>query len=115
MGETVVKTQYYLGTRLLATVTTSPFSYTLKTSSILNGVYAFKTVTYYSNGTTKTTVEQIQQLTLVAQHYAWAGIPLLVAIAIGIYLAIAGNPFTKKKTLITPIEKPPTDQPPIIQ
>jgi hypothetical protein len=100
---TVVKAQYYLGSTLLATVTTSPYSYTLKASTIINGAYAFKTITYYSDGTTQTTVRQVtiknpenlQQLTLVAQHYAWAGIPILLALAVGIYWLAAGNPFIK--------------------
>jgi hypothetical protein len=49
----VLKAQYYLGKKLLATITSSPFTYKLDKTHILNGTYTYKVVVYYTNGQMK--------------------------------------------------------------
>ena len=88
---TILEVQYYLNNKLLATVTTSPFSYTLNTKKILNGTYTFETKTTYDSGKVTTATQQLviknpasfEQLMLAAEHYIVPEVIILIILIIG--------------------------------
>jgi hypothetical protein len=93
-SDPIVKVQYYLSNKLLATVTTSPFSYRVNTKKILNGTYTLKTNTIYKSGNTSVTSQTIiiknpasfTQLMLAAEHYIVPEIVTLFILIVGIAL-----------------------------
>ncbi len=90
-NQTIIKTEYFLNNKLLATVNEPPFSYRLDTTNILDGDYTFKTVTYYRSGKRTVASQNIlisnplsfNQIRLAAQKYG-----LYVVVAIVVLIAI---------------------------
>lgn len=84
--------QYYLNNKLVYTATIPPYSYHLDTTNLLNGTYAFKTVSYYVSGRTSVSTQKLivrnpfslTQLRLLLKHYSPEIIPPLVIIIIGL-------------------------------
>jgi len=82
----VKKVEYYLNGKLVATVTTPPFSYSVKTNNLRNGKYTLTTKTYYQSGKVDSSTSTINvnnplnftQLMLQLQHFAW----LLILLAL---------------------------------
>jgi hypothetical protein len=58
LTKAVSRVQYYLDAKLVATVTTPPYSYKVNTSTLKPGKHTLKSVIYYTDGTTKTTTQQ---------------------------------------------------------
>jgi hypothetical protein len=95
----VVKAEYYLDSKLLTTITKSPYEYTLNTAHILNGQYTYKVKVYYSTGQTKISSSLINvknpdltEFSLVAQKYT-PEVIVVIFILIIVELFILKNPF----------------------
>lgn len=58
-GDSIVKVQYYLGKKLAATKTSSPFSYTFNTKTLRNGTYTMTIKTYYKSGAVDTQTQSL--------------------------------------------------------
>jgi len=105
----LVKAEYYLNGKLIATRSAAPFDYQLQTQNYLNGTYTLITKLYYTSGTTSSTSQKItiknpasfKQFTLTAQKYAPVGGSVIVVLAIGAFLFIRFRPF--KKSPIIPL------------
>jgi hypothetical protein len=83
----VTGVSYYLGSKLLSTVTTSPYSYSFNTKSYLNGNYSLKTKTYFLNGKTSSSTESL----VVANPYSWTQLRLSIdhsALVVAIVLVV---------------------------
>jgi hypothetical protein len=86
----VKKVEYYLNGKLVATVSSPPFSYTVKTNNLRNGKYTLTTKTYYDSGKVDSSNSSLivknpmdlTQIMLQLRHYAWVLI-LLALIAGG--------------------------------
>jgi hypothetical protein len=97
-GDTIdiTQVQYLLNNKVVATVKTAPFSYSVETKKLRNGTYDLTTKTTYSDGHTEIDNQQIKvnnrynltQLSLDAKHYAWLSVPLSVLLVAAIGLSI---------------------------
>ena len=93
----VVKVDYILDGKLLASVTKAPYSYTVDSRHLRNGTYTLVVKTTYSDGTTKSSSQKIiiknpyswTQLSLDAKHYAWISVPSGVLLLAGLGIAVA--------------------------
>jgi len=99
-GDPVIKAQYYLDKKLLASVTAAPYTYRLNTTNIRNGQHTFTTKTFYLSGKISTSSQKLNvknppsltQTRLVAQHYALPATTSIVAIAaIAFFVAHSGG------------------------
>jgi hypothetical protein len=77
-GDSIVKVEYYIGKKLVATKNSEPYSYTIDTKKYRNGTYDMTVKTYYSSGTVdsqtqKLVVKNPVTLTYIMAHYG-AGI-----------------------------------------
>ena len=122
----IVRVQYYLNNKLVATKVSSPFSYTLDTPNLLNGNYTLKTKTFYASGAVRSSKQHVlianppsfKQFRLVMQHYANPAL-LVVVIAVVIWaifilrhqlyrfvlgrrLAVTGVPVAAPSQVVTP-------------
>jgi hypothetical protein len=68
----VNRIEYYLDDKLVATVKTPPYKYSLDTTALLNGTYRLTTKTYYNNGQTK----QVSQTIVVKNAFGWTQLKL---------------------------------------
>jgi hypothetical protein len=92
----VTQVQYLLNDKVVATVKTAPFSYTVQTKQLRNGIYTLTTKTTYSDGHVATASQKLNvdnpygltQLSLDAKHYAWATVPFTVIAFAAIGLAV---------------------------
>lgn len=90
----VMKVEYLLNGKLLATDDSPPYSHTLDTTKYRNGEYTFTTRTYYQDGAPDISNSTIvvknkltpYQLWLNLVHYAWLIVIVLVIIAEVLYL-----------------------------
>lgn len=90
----VMKVEYLLNGKLLATDDSPPYSYTLDTTQYRNGSYTFTTRTYYQDGAPDISNSTIvvknkltpHQLWLNVVHYAWLIVIVLVIVAEILYL-----------------------------
>jgi hypothetical protein len=90
----VSRVEFYLNGKLIATVITAPYTYTINTHDLRNGTYTLKTVTYYSDGTSNTKDTSLvvknpfglTQLRLELWHYLWLDAIVLVLLIIIIKL-----------------------------
>jgi hypothetical protein len=88
----VSKIEYYLNGKLMATVTTAPYTYHLNTTNLLNGSYTLTTKTFYSNGQTKSVSQTLAvknafgftQFKLELQKYAWLVVMLILLLIAGV-------------------------------
>lgn len=93
-GDAIIEVQYYLNNKLLAAVTTPPFSYHLDTKKILNGTYTLTTKTTYASGNATSTSQKLivknpfsfTQLMLMARHYIVVEIILLIVLIVAFRL-----------------------------
>ncbi len=93
-SDPVIEVQYYLNKKLLATVTTAPFTYKLDSTKILNGTYTLTTKTTYASGNVTTTSQKLivknpaslRQLLLAAEHYIVAEVITLIVLIVGFKL-----------------------------
>ena len=84
----VSKVEYYLNKKLVATVESAPYNYSVDTTKLRNGNYTLTSKTYYKDGTTDTKNTALvvknpfsmTQLGLQARHYAWLIIILAIII-----------------------------------
>ncbi len=114
----VYKVEYYLNSKLLATVTTPPYSYNLNTSTILNGTYNLTTKAFYTDGKILTSTqvvelnnpESISQLRLAGQKYVlpWLIDAVIVLSLIYVFL-IRKNPLIKRWATLVSVPIPVTD------
>jgi hypothetical protein len=72
--QSVVKVEYYLNNTLLKTVTKSPFIYKLDKTHVLNGIYTYKVVIFYSNGTSKTASTRLK----ISNSFSFTQVGLIV-------------------------------------
>ncbi len=85
----IKKVEYLLNGKLVSTVSTPPYSYTVKTSNLRNGKYTLTTKTYYTSGKvdssnsaiTVNNPMNVTQIMLQLKHYAW--VLMLLALAAG--------------------------------
>jgi hypothetical protein len=102
----IKKVQYYLNKKLLATVSTSPYSYHLNSKDILNGTYTLTTKTYYITGAINDTAQKLiiknpyslTQFRLQVQHYALWEVITLILLIVAIYYLFRNRfaPITKR-------------------
>ncbi len=93
----VVKVEYILSGKELASITRAPFSYTVDTRHLRNGTYTLTVTTTYGDGTTKSSSQKIDiknpyswtQFSLDAKHYAWVSVPSSVLLLAGLGIAVA--------------------------
>jgi hypothetical protein len=84
----VTKVNYYLGSKLVATVTQAPYTYVVPTKTLRNGKYKLTTKTYYKDGTVaaRNTALIVKnpfgwtQFGLQVRHYGWYLFVILVFI-----------------------------------
>lgn len=88
----IVKVEYYVGKKLIATRTTSPFTYALNTKTLKNDTYQLTIKTFYQNGTVDSATDDIAvrnpvTISYVLAHYtAVAGGTLLAAVLVLFFL-----------------------------
>jgi hypothetical protein len=91
----VTKVVYYLNGKPVDTETKAPFTYNIDTSKLKNGTYPLTTKTYYSNGTTKQSVQHlIVRNAEASKSYGWIYtlVGILIVLAIGfIFIRRRGN------------------------
>jgi hypothetical protein len=80
----VTGVSYYLGSKLLTTVTTSPYSYAFNTKAILSGSYSFVAKTYYLNGKTSSVKENL----VIANSYSWTQFHLALDRSIAVIIIV---------------------------
>jgi hypothetical protein len=100
-AKSVTKVAYYLNNKLVATVTKTPYNYSVNTESLRNGNYTLTSKTYYADGAiaTKNTALIVKnpfdwtQFKLQLQHYILyiAVLVLLIGGAAWIYLRRGTN------------------------
>ena len=108
----ITKVEYYLGKKLLATVTEAPYKYTLKTEDMRNGNYTLTAKTYYADNTLDATNTSVvvknpfsaKQVLLQLRHYAWLVVIVLIIVADAIWIL-----FRRRKNRNDAF-KPPKDQ-----
>jgi hypothetical protein len=71
----VAKVQYYLNNKLVYTASDVPFAYHLDTTSLLNGSYTLRTVSYYDSGRTVSST----QILIVSNPFSFTQFRLLIA------------------------------------
>jgi hypothetical protein len=74
-GDSIKKVEYYLGTKLIATKDTSPYTYTFDSKKLRNGTYDMTVKTYYSSGIVsdqkqKLVVKNPVTIGYIMAHYA---------------------------------------------
>jgi hypothetical protein len=80
----IKKVEYSLNGKLVATVSSPPYSYTVKTTNLRNGKYTLTTKTYYDSGKVDSSNSSLivknpmnlTQIMLQLKHYAWVLIVL---------------------------------------
>jgi hypothetical protein len=89
----VKKVEYYLGGKLVDTETKAPYKYSIDTASLKNGSYKLVSKTYYSNGMTKQSSQNILvRNTQGSRLWLYLLVAGLVALAIaGINLVDSGG------------------------
>jgi hypothetical protein len=93
---TLVKTEYYLNNKLIATRTSAPFSYQLQSQNFANGTYTLTVKRYYSSGNMTTTSQKLviknpasfKQFMLTAQKYLPQASIAIVLIAVAAFFAV---------------------------
>jgi hypothetical protein len=108
-ADAVSKIQYYLNNKLVFTAADVPFAYHLDTTSLRNGTYTLKTVSYYTSGRTSTTSQKLvvknpfsfTQFRLFLAEYAAV---IIVLLALVVLFLIA---WLEKKRIQNFFNKPP--------
>jgi hypothetical protein len=99
-ADQVTKVEYYLGSKLVATVTQSPYNYIVPTKTLRNGTYKLTTKTYYKDGTVtaKNTSLLVKnpfgwtQFGLQLRHYGWyIAIGVIIVAAAIVWLRVRMN------------------------
>lgn len=86
-GDLIVKVEYYLDKKLIATKTESPFTHTFDTKSLKNGSYVMTVKTFYQSGTVDTNTDNLQvknpvTLSYVMANYGTGILGTVVALAV---------------------------------
>lgn len=92
----VTKVQYYLNNKLVATVTSAPYNYTVDTTDLRNGNYTLTTKTFYADGTDNVKNASLivknpfgwNQFRLQARHYFAFVVVAILLIGAGVWYLI---------------------------
>ena len=95
-GGTVTKVEYYLNGKKVATVTQSPYNYSVDTTNMRNGTYKLTTKTYYQDGTVASKDASVivknpfgwNQFRLQARHYFAFVVVAILLIGFGTWYLI---------------------------
>jgi hypothetical protein len=95
-NDTLVKAEYYLNKKLIATRTSAPFSYQLQSQNFANGTYTLTVKQYYSSGNITTTSQKLviknpasfKQFMLTAQKYTPEGVVIVIVLAVGAFFGL---------------------------
>lgn len=90
-GDTIIKVEYIIGKKKVATKTSSPFTFNLNTKDYKNGTYTMTIKTYYQSGTVDTSTDKLvvsNPVTLgyIFKHYLGAIIATLLLLPIVAFL-----------------------------
>jgi hypothetical protein len=88
-NKNVQKVEYYVDGKLIATITTPPYSYSVDTTKYLNGKHTVTTKTHYKDGSIDSSDASLvvknpfglKQIWLLVRHYSWILIIVAVVIA----------------------------------
>jgi chitodextrinase len=99
-SQNVTKVEYYLNGKLIATIKEPPYSYTVKSDNMKNGVYKLTTKTYYEDGTIDTKDASLvvknpmsfKQIMLQLGGLVWVIILVLIIAAAGVWFVFFRRP-----------------------